>query len=45
MLDTAYASLPSAFKEMKPYANVPQQDRFGYQTANILVMLQVRFAG
>ncbi|GAA5890835.1 hypothetical protein JCM5296_003436 [Sporobolomyces johnsonii] len=39
LLDTAYSSLPQAFKETQPYSNVPQQDRFGYQTANIIVTL------
>lgn len=39
-LDTAYSSLPLAFKEIKPFTNDARQDRFGYQSANILVTLQ-----
>ncbi|BGO89591.1 hypothetical protein NBRC10512_005097 [Rhodotorula toruloides] len=39
-LDTAYSSLPQAFKEIRPFSKDARQDRFGYQSANILVTLQ-----
>ncbi|BGP22804.1 C6 transcription factor [Rhodotorula toruloides] len=39
-LDTAYSSLPQAFKEIRPFSDNARQDRFGYQSANILVTLQ-----
>ncbi|GAA5980860.1 hypothetical protein JCM11641_004746 [Rhodosporidiobolus odoratus] len=39
-LDTCYACLASAFKEIKPSLGVPDLDRFGYQAANILVTSQ-----
>ncbi|GAA5958833.1 hypothetical protein JCM10213_008033, partial [Rhodosporidiobolus nylandii] len=39
-LDTSYACLVPAFKNIKPYTGMPDLDRFGYQAANILVTSQ-----
>ncbi|BGP20906.1 hypothetical protein JCM10213v2_009071 [Rhodosporidiobolus nylandii] len=40
-LDTSYACLVPAFKNIKPYSGVPDLDRFGYQAANILTVRMV----
>lgn len=40
LLDTSYACLVPALKEIGPYSGMPDVDRFGYQAANILVTSQ-----